>query len=88
MLGKFKELMDLKKHADAMKKEMEKIMVEYEDKGIKLLIRGDQHIEKIEINGVEDKRLKDVLNGGLKEVQKKVSKKMQGQLSDLGIPGL
>ncbi len=71
-----------------MKKGMEKIFVEYEDKGVKLLVRGDQHIEKVEINGEEDKRLKDVFNEALKEVQKKVAKKMKGQLSDLGIPGL
>ncbi|MBI4091555.1 YbaB/EbfC family nucleoid-associated protein [candidate division WWE3 bacterium] len=88
MFDKMKDLYNLKKHADSMKKEMAKIMVEYEDKGIKVLVRGDQHIEQLEVDGVEDKRLKDVLNNAMKETQKKVAKKMQGQLSDLGIPGL
>ena len=55
------------------KKEMEQIFVEYENRGIKLVVRGDNHIEKIEVDGVEDKRLKDVINDALKEVQKKIS---------------
>ncbi len=88
MFDKMKDLYNLKKHADAMKKEMEAIFVEYEDKGVRIVVRGDQHVEKIEVNGEEDKRLKDVINDALKEVQKKVAKKMKGQLGDLGIPGL
>lgn len=88
MFDKMKDLYNLKKQADAMKKEMEQIFVEYEDKGVKIVVRGDNHIEKFEVNGEEDKRLKDVVNDALKEVQKKVAKKMKGQLSDLGIPGL
>ncbi|OGC50456.1 hypothetical protein A2716_04605 [candidate division WWE3 bacterium RIFCSPHIGHO2_01_FULL_40_23] len=88
MFDKMKDLYNLKKQADSMKKEMEQIFVEYENRGIKLVVRGDNHIEKIEVDGVEDKRLKDVINDALKEVQKKVAKKMKGQLSDLGIPGL
>lgn len=88
MLNKFKELYDLKKKADVMKHQMEEIHLEYEDRGIKLRLRGDNHLEQIIIDGAEDERIKDVVNKALKEVQKKVAKKMQGELGDLGIPGL
>lgn len=88
MFGKFKELYDLKKKADVMKKRMEEIHLELEERGIKLKIRGDNHLEELIIDGVADERIRDVVNKGLKEVQKKVSKKMQGDLGDLGIPGL
>lgn len=88
MLNKFKELYDLKKKADVMKHQMEEIHLEYEDRGIKLKLRGDNHIEQIVVDGIEDERIKDVVNKALKEVQKKVAKKMQGELGDLGIPGL
>ncbi len=88
MFGKVKELLDYKKQMDMLKKELEKIYTEYENKGIKIVIRGDQHIERIEVDGEEDKRLKDFLNDAMKESQKKVSKKMQGQMGGLGMPGL
>ena len=88
MLDKFRELYDLKKKADAMKHQMEEIHLELEDRGIKLKLRGDNHIEQIIIDGTEDERIKDVVNKALKEVQKKVAKKMRGELGDLGIPGL
>lgn len=88
MFGKFKELYDLKKKADVMKKKMAEIFVEFEDHGVKLGIRGDNHIEHLMVDGEEAGRLRDVLNKALSEVQKKVAKKMQGDLGDLGIPGL
>lgn len=88
MLDKFKELYELKKKADVMKKRMEEIHLDFEDRGITLRLRGDNHIEEIIIDGSADERIKDVINKALKEVQKKVAKKMQGELGDLGIPGL
>lgn len=87
MLDRFRELYDLKKKADNMKRQMEEIHLEFEDRGIKLRIRGDNHIEQILIDGTEDERIKDVVNKALKEIQKKVAKKMQGEMGDLGIPG-
>jgi len=71
-----------------MKHQMEEIHLEFEDRGIKLKLRGDNHLEQVIIDGSEDTRVKDVINKALKEVQKKVAKKMQGELGELGIPGL
>lgn len=88
MFGKFKELYDLKKKADVLKKKMTEIAIEVEERGVKLRLRGDNHLEELSVDGEQDGRLRDVLNKALSEVQKKVSKKMQGDLGDLGIPGL
>lgn len=71
-----------------MKHQMENIHLDYEDRGIKLKLRGDNHFEQVIIDGTEDERVKDVINKALKEVQKKVAKKMQGEMGDLNIPGL
>jgi len=71
-----------------MKKRMEEIFLELEDRGIKVRLRGDNHLEELIVDGQKDERIRDVLNKALKEVQKKVAKKMQGDLGDLGIPGL
>ena len=88
MFNRFREMYDLKKKADSMKKRMEEIFLELEDRGIKVRLRGDNHLEELIVDGQKDERIRDVLNKALKEVQKKVAKKMQGDLGDLGIPGL
>lgn len=88
MLEKFKNLYHLKQKADAMKKKMGTVWVAVEERGVKVVMRGDQHLEELFVDGEKDERLKDVLNKALKETQKKAAKKMQGDLGDLGIPGL
>ena len=68
-----------------MKKEMEAIHLEVEERGVKIKIRGDQHIEEIVVDGHKEDRLRDAINKAVKESQKKVAKKMQGRMGDLGI---
>jgi redox-regulated HSP33 family molecular chaperone len=51
-------------------------------------MRGDQHIEELVVDGAEEGRIKGVLNKALTEIQKKTAKKMRGDLSDWGVPGL
>lgn len=93
MFDKIKDLNKLRKTQGEMKKQMEQIFVSSQKGNISLLVRGDKHIEKIEIAGVENgealaKELKEIVNDTLKLVDKKVEKQMRGQLGDLGIPGL
>ena len=83
--GKIKDLYNLKRQADEMKREMEKITVEVEERGVKILMQGDQKVLSVILNGEEDNRLKDAFNKAVKESQRKVAKKMQGRLSDLGL---
>lgn len=71
-----------------MKKKMEEIHLDLEERGIKIRIRGDNHLEDFFVDGQSDERIRDVVNKALKDVQKKAAKKMQGDLGDLGIPGL
>lgn len=88
MLDKVKALNNLRKTQAEMKKQLEQIFVSHSYRGIQVLVRGDKKIEKIEIDSVEQKELKEALNDAMKQVDKKVEKQMRGQLSDLGIPGL
>lgn len=83
--GKMKELFELKRKADSLKREMEQIVTTLEHHGVEITLRGDQHVEKVLVDGVEDKRLSEAFNEALKESQKKVAKKMQGRLGELGI---
>jgi DNA-binding protein YbaB len=84
MLDKLKDLNKLRKAQSEIKKQLEAISVQNEKNGITVLIRGDKKIEKILIDGEEQKELREVLNDTMKEVDKKVEKQMRGQLGELG----
>ena len=51
-----------------------------------IVVRGDKKIQKIEIDGEDQKDLKDLINDTFSDVDKKVEKQMRGQLKDLGLP--
>lgn len=88
MFDKLKEIRKFQKMQSEMKRELEAIFVTVEKHGIKIVFRGDKKIEKLFISDDEQKQLKDVLNDGMKDVDKKVEKQMRGKLGDLGFPGL
>lgn len=83
-----KEIYRLKKQQSKLQKQMEQIFATAEKNDIKVVVRGDRKIEAIYIDGEENKDLKDLINSAVKDVNKKVEKKLRGQLSELGFPGL
>jgi DNA-binding protein YbaB len=85
MFDKLKDLNNLRKAQGEIKKELEGIYVEGEKQGIKVLVRGDKRVEKLELDGVEQKALRDLINDTMKDVDKKVEKQMRGHMSDLGL---
>lgn len=85
MFDKLKDLNNLRKAQAEIKKELEQIYVEAEKAGIKILVRGDKRVEKLEIDGVENKILRDLINDTMKDVDKKVEKQMRGHMADLGL---
>lgn len=87
MLDKLKDLNKLRKMQQEIKKQLEDITVTHEKDGIKITIRGDKKIERVEVDGDENKLIKDIINDAQKEVDKKVEKQMRGQASELGLPG-
>ncbi|OGC75644.1 hypothetical protein A3K01_02325 [candidate division WWE3 bacterium RIFOXYD1_FULL_43_17] len=88
MFDKLKDLNKLRKAQSDIKKQMENIFVTSERGRLRIVIRGDKRIEKLEIDGEDDKALRELLNDAFKDVDKKVEKQMRGQLQDLGLPGL
>ncbi|KKS05847.1 hypothetical protein A3K01_02445 [candidate division WWE3 bacterium RIFOXYD1_FULL_43_17] len=88
MFDKLKDINKLRKAQADIKKQMENIFVTSEKGRLRIVIRGDKKIEKLEIDGVDDKALRDLMNDAFKDVDKKVEKQMRGQLQDLGLPGL
>ena len=85
MFDKIKDLNNLRKTQGEIKKELEQIFVEAAKQGIKILVRGDKRVEKLEIDGVEQKAMRDLINDTMKDVDKKVEKQMRGHMADLGL---
>lgn len=84
---KIKDYNKYSKVQSEVKKELEKIFATNEKNGIRIVIRGDKRIEKVEFDGEEQKELRDLINNTMKDIEKKVEKQMRGRLGDLGIPG-
>lgn len=83
-----RELNKLRKQAALLKREMERITVEVMVGGARIIMRGDQQVEVIEVEGEERPNLKKAFNKAVKESQKKVAKKLAGMASGMKIPGL
>ena len=86
---KFKQLGELKKMRDqamAVQKALAEERIEVEEDNIKIVITGDQKIERIEIEGEEREKLREVINKAIKKSQEVAAKKLQemgGGLSGL-----
>ena len=86
MFDKMKQMYELKKQADKMKKELEAEVIEVEHGDVKVKVDGTQKILKLEYpEDIDPDKLKDAINKAMDEVQKVAAKKMQGMM---GIGGM
>ena len=89
MFDKFKQLgqlNDMRKKANELQKELEKIIETLEKRGWTVSVTGDQKIRYIKKDGEDLKELVDLINEAMKKVQKESAKKMMemgGGLSGL-----
>lgn len=96
MLGKMKELMEMKKQADRIKRELDSCVIESEEvSGINVSITGSQDLKSIVIDekhiSLQNKKHleRDILrsvNAAIKKSQKEAAKKMQSAMG--GMPGM
>ena len=85
MFDKMKQMYDLKKKADALKKELEGEIVEVEAGSLKIRVSADQKIQEIILgDSVDPKTLKDAINKALEESQKVAAEKMKGMMGGMG----
>ena len=97
MLDKMKQLMEVKKQADQLKKELDQEHIEVTDiKGIKIVITGSQEFQSIEIDEnllvpANKNRLQGdlqrSLNSAVKRAQNFAAQKMKSMMG-FNIPGL
>lgn len=85
MFDQVKELYQLKKQADEMKKVLEKEIITVESGEMKIVVTADQKIQEIHLgDSVDESSLKDVINKALEESQKVAAKKMQEMMGGAG----
>jgi DNA-binding protein YbaB len=83
MFDKAKQLMQLQKLQSEIKKKLESL-TSYEEKGLNsVVVTGDKKIQKIVINGVEDKVLRDLINTAMKKMDTKIEKEMKEKEEEL-----
>ena len=97
MFDQVKKMMELKQQADKLKKELEKIIVEYNEvRGIKIRLNGAQMFQSVEVeeswlNPQQKSRFQTELiravNMAIKKSQKEAAVQMQ-KSGGLNIPGL
>lgn len=87
MFGKLKQLGELKKMRDqavALQKQLAAEQISLEESGVKITVSGDQKVQVLEIDGVEEERIKEVINKALKKSQEVAARKMQEMTGGLG----
>ena len=87
MFDKFKQLgqlNDMRKKAQELQKELEKIIQTLEKNGWQVSVTGDQKIRYIKKDGEDMKELVDLINEAMKKVQKESAKKMMEMGGGLG----
>jgi len=85
MFDKLKEMYELKRKADQLKKEMEAEVFDVESGDVRVRINGVQKILKLEYpDGTDPDRVKEVINKAFEQSQKEMAKKMQGMMGGLG----
>jgi DNA-binding protein YbaB len=87
VFDKLKQMYELKRKADAMKKELEAEVIDVEMAGAKVRVNGAQKILRLEYpQDIDPDKLRDAINKALDEAQKVAAKKMQGMMG--GMEGL
>jgi len=95
MLDKMKELWEMKRQMDEVKKELDAITLESEDNYVRVGISGSQEIKSVSIKAdlaTADKAkleasLTETVNRAIKQSQKAAAEKMS-KLSGLKLPGM
>lgn len=75
-LGGLGDLQKLQQQAQQMQQALQQEQVVVERNGIKVQVRGDQIIELIEVDGVIENRIAEIVNEAIKKTQELAAKKL------------
>jgi hypothetical protein len=70
------DLQKLQKQAQLMQEALKKEQVIVEKNGVKVAVRGDQVIQEIEVDGIIENRIAEVINDAVKKTQELAARKL------------
>jgi DNA-binding protein YbaB len=70
------DLNQMRQQAQKMQELLKKEEVTIERQGIKIVIRGDQHVKLVEIDGVVENRIAEAMNEAFEKTQKMAAQKL------------
>lgn len=70
------DLMKLQNQARQMQEALKKEQVEVERNGVKVILRGDQEVLEVEVDGVVENRITDAINDAVKKTQELAARKL------------
>lgn len=74
--GALGDLQKLQQQAQKMQAALQQEQVVVEKNGVKVVIRGDQIIESIEVDGIVENRIAETVNEAVKKTQELAAKKL------------
>jgi len=87
VFDKLKQLGELKKMRDqamALQKQLAAEIITIEESGVKIVVSADQKVQSLEVDGMQEERVKNVINKAMKKAQEVAAKKMQEMTGGLG----
>lgn len=70
------DLRQMQQQAQKMQAALQLEEVVIEKNGVKVVLRGDQHVKEIEIDGVSENRVVEAINEGVKKTQELAARKL------------
>ena len=85
MFDKMKQMYELKKQADEMKKQLESEVIDVEHGEVRVRVNAAQKILELDFpQDTDPNKVRDAVNKAMEEVQKIAAKKMQGMMGGMG----
>lgn len=80
MFDKLKQLKELKKMRDqavAIQKQLAQEVIEVNENGVRVIISGDQRLQSLDVDGMANQRVVEVVNKAIKKSQEMAARKLQ-----------
>ncbi len=74
--GALGDLQKLRQQAQQMQQSLQQERVVVDKNGVRVIVRGDQIIESVEIDGVIENRIADAINEAIKKTQELAARKL------------
>lgn len=75
-LGGLGDLQKLQQQAQQMQQALQKEEITVEKNGVKIIMRGDQQIIEVSVDGIVENRIADAINESVKKTQELAAQKL------------